>query len=127
MHHDVFGDIVYNREDQEWTGWCSLPAFAQYGRLAADNHRLSEPPPEFERGLFALSIQDESGGGPSNEQANALRHLVEHETEVCQTVVAELVKACDQQGGLLRWLNQRRQSRLWGWLAKLAGPEYKTP
>jgi hypothetical protein len=27
---------------------------------------------------------------------------------------------------LIAWANRRRDSRLWGWLATLVGPEYKT-
>src|SRR6516165_3183045 len=99
MHHAVFGEITYNKDDLSWTGWCTLPVFAEYGRLAPDDHRLSEPPPAFERGGFALVVQDAVGDGPSVEEANAFRFLVGWETEVCSAVMTELVNACDMRGG----------------------------
>jgi len=127
MHHDLFGEIAYNTDDRCWTGSCPLPVFAEYGKLAPDDYRLSEPAPEFVLGVFALTVQDASGGGPAVEQANAFRFLKEHETDVCRAVMTEMINACNMRGGLLRWLNNRRASRLWGWLAKLVGPEYKNP
>jgi hypothetical protein len=127
MHHDVFGDITYSPDDLAWSGWCTLPVFAEYGRLAPDDYRLSEPPPGFDRGVFAITVQDSAGDGPSVEQANAFRFLLERETEVCGAVMTELVRACGMRGGLLRWLNERRDSRVWGGLARLFGPEYKMP
>jgi len=127
IHHDIFGDITYNRDDLAWVGWCTLPVFAQYGRITPDDYRLSEPPPEFDRGAFAISVQDASGNGPSVEEANVFHFLRERETEVCRAVMTELINACDMRGGLLRWLNERRESPLWGWLARLCGPEYKVP
>jgi hypothetical protein len=127
MHHDVFGDITYSPDDRAWSGWCTLPVFAEYGRLAPDDYRLSEPPPGFDRGVFAITVPDAAGYGPSVEQANPFRFVQERETEVCGAIMMELVRACDMHGGLLRWLNERRDSRVWGWLARLFGPEYKVP
>jgi hypothetical protein len=127
MRHDVFGEIAYNPDEQAWTGSCPLPVFAEYGRLAPDDYRLPEPAPEFDRGLFAFTIQDETGDGPSVEQANAIRFLRDREAEVCHEVMMELVEAIDMKGGIFHWLQQRRDSRLWGWLARLVGPEYTTP
>jgi hypothetical protein len=127
MHHDVFGEIAYNEDELAWAGSCPLPVFAEYGRLAPDDYRLSEPAPEFGRGVFALAVQDDAGDGPSVEQANVFRFLLEREHEVCRAVMTALINACAMRGGLLRWLNERRESRLWGWLARLVGPEYKAP
>jgi len=127
MHHAVFGEITYNSDDLAWAGSCTLPVFAEYGRLAPDDYRLSEPSPAFERGVFALTVQDATGDGPSLEEANTFRFLVDRETEVCGAVMTALVNACDRRGGLLRWLNERRDSRVWGWLARLFGPEYQVP
>jgi len=127
MHLDVFGEIAFDEYDLEWTGSCSLPVFAEYGKLGPDDSSLSEPAPEFRLGRFTLSIQDDSGDGPSPQQANVFRFLLEHEPEVCVAVMTEVVNACDMRGGPIRWLQDRRESRLWGWLARLTGPEYKTP
>jgi len=126
MRHDVFGEIEYNADEQAWTGVCTLPVFAGYGKLPPDDHRIGEAAPEFARGQFALTIQDDEGIGPFPQQVDAVRFLLEHEAEVCDAVMTELVEACGQSGGMLRWLNARRESRLWGWLARLVGPEYKT-
>jgi len=127
IHHDVFGDITYSPDDLEWSGWCPLPVFAEYGRLAPEDYRLLEPPPGFDRGVFAFTVRDTAGDGPSVEQANAFRFLRERETDVCIAVMTELVRACGMHGGVLRWLNDRRDSRVWGWLARLFGPEYLVP
>ena len=81
MHHDLFGEIAYNTDDRCWTGSCPLPVFAEYGKLAPDDYRLSEPAPEFVLGVFALTVQDALGDGPTVEQANAFRFLKEHRME----------------------------------------------
>lgn len=127
MRHDVFGEIAYSEEDEAWTGTCSLPVFAEYGKPGPDLAALDDPPPEFARGQFAFTVHDSEHAGPTEQQANAFRHLLEHEADVCRAVMTALVDACGQKGGILRWLNERRGSRLWGWLARLVGPEYKTP
>src|SRR5262245_52511243 len=127
MHHEVLGDISYNKDIPAWTGWCALPVFAEYGRLAPDNHMLSEASSEFNRGLFQLEIQDDTGNGPTQQQANAIRYLHEHEADVCRAVMMQLVEVCDMKGGPIAWLQQRRESRWWGWLARVVGPEYKAP
>ena len=127
MHHDVFGEITYDADDLRWTGKCPLPVFAEYGKLAPDDHRLQEPTADFQRGVFGFSVQDDTGGGPSAPQANAFRFVRERENDVSRSVLTELVNACDMRGGVIAWLQKRRESRLWGWLARLIGPEYKAP
>jgi len=127
MHHDVFGEILYNQDDLGWIGQCALPAFAEYGKEPTENLILAEPDPRFARGVFALTIPDGSGAGPSARQANAFRYLLDNEQQVCLAVMTALVEACNMYGGPIAWLQQRRNSPLWGWLARLVGPEYKTP
>ncbi len=127
MHHNVFGEIVYDEAAQAWTGACALPVFAEYGRPQPDNHMLSVPSPDFARGLFPLQIQDNERSGPTAQQANAVRYVREHEADVCRAVMTQLVEACDMKSGPIAWLQKRRESRWWSWLARLVGPEYKTP
>src|SRR4051812_40775492 len=127
MRHPVFGEIAYQKDDLAWEGSCRLPAFAEYGRLAPDDHALSEPAPEFRHGLFALTIQDAAGDGPSVEQANAFAFVRDREADVCRAVMTQVVNACDMRGGIFPRLTERRATRLWGWLAGLLGPEYRTP
>ena len=127
MHHNILGEIDYDVDLRAWTGACALPVLAEYGRLEPDNHNLLKPTPEFNRGQFPFELLDETGEGPTPQQANAIRYVREHETDVCRAVVTQLVEACHHYGGILAWLQQRRESRTWGWLARLLGPEYKTP
>jgi len=124
VRHDVFGEIEYNADDQAWTGSCPLPVFAEYGK---SDSLLSEPSPDFARGIFAFTVQDETGAGPTAPQASAFRYLREREKDICHAVMMELIEAVDMRGGWIRWLQQRRASRLWGWMARLAGPEYTAP
>jgi hypothetical protein len=127
MQHTIFGEIVYESDEEAWLGTCPLPVFAEYGRLAPDDHRLMEPAPEFERGAFAFIVQDPDCNGPTEPQANAFRYLLDREADVCRAVMTELVNGIGMHGGIIHWLNERRESRFWGWLAWLVGPEYKTP
>src|SRR5262249_4468290 len=127
MHHDDFGEIVYDADLRAWTGWCALPGFAECGRAESQANFLSTPTPELGRGQFPLEIRDEDGSGPTLPQANAIRYVREHEADVCRVVLGHLVEACDMKGGPIVWLQERRDSRLWGWLARAVGPEYKTP
>jgi len=122
MHHDTFGEIAYDKNELAWTGSCALPVFAEYHVLDI------EAEPEFAGGLFPLRVQDETGDGPTAAQANAFRFLREREKEVCVAVMMEVLKASSGPVGdrLVAWLNRHRQSRFWGWLARLVGPEYKT-
>jgi hypothetical protein len=127
MHHAVFGDISYSPDEQAWTGSCVLPVFAEYGRVPPDYHLLGEPAPEFNRGAFALTIQDDTGDRPSEPQINAFRGLLTREREVCRSVLMELIDAYRDfsgtgTGALLDWLHNQRQSWMWGWLANLVGP-----
>ena len=57
MHHDVFGEISYSRDHLEWTGSCALPVFAEYQVLDIE--------PEVAGGVLPLTIQDDTGAGPS--------------------------------------------------------------
>jgi hypothetical protein len=127
MLHGILGEIVYDADQRAWTGVCALPVFAEYGRLAPDNHNLSEPTPEFNRGQFPFELLDETADGPTPQQANVIRYVRDHEAEVCRVIMSQLVEACQHYGGVLAWLQQRRESRACGWLARLVGPEYKTP
>ena len=127
LHHNVFGAIVYSADECGWTGSCPLPVFAEYGKEGPDLQLLSDATPEFRKGAFALTIQDETAFEPNEQQCNAFRFLREHEAEVCQTVMSEVLKVKRDFGGnWVAWLRARRQTRVWGWLAALLGPEYKT-
>jgi len=126
MHHDVFGEITYNKDDEAWNGSCLLPVFAEYGKLPSDNYLLGEPEPGFDRGVFALTVQDETGHGASDPQVQAFRYLLEHENEVCTAVFTQVLEATGHgMDWLVSWLQKRRESRFWGRLAALVGPEYK--
>ena len=128
MHHDIFGEITYDKDVPGWNGVCRLPVFAEYGKVSPEDYALSEPDRLFLRGEFALLIQDGDGAGPTEPQAAALRFLREHEQQACRTVMLEVLKAYREfTGSWVAWLQARRESRFWGWLAALLGPEYKTP
>src|SRR2546427_5172490 len=108
MTHPLFGEIVYHRSDVQWTGRCRLPTFAEYGREA--NGSLEEPNADFRQGAFPLTIQDDEGSGPSPEQESAFRYLTEHEPQICQAVMTELLACYRQFYGNWDWV-RRRQSR----------------
>jgi hypothetical protein len=126
MHHEVFGEILYDEEDAVWRGRCSLPAFAEYGRPPCDVP--DEPDEDFRRGVFPLTIRDESGAGPSPRQANAFRFLLQNEAEVCRAVAAQLLASYrlgrDWEERLKKYRDAPLLGRVVGWLI---GKEAQTP
>jgi len=123
MNHPVFGEIVYSKHDSQWTGRCRLPTFAEYGR--EDNGSLAEPDAVFKQGLFELTLLDASGNGPLPEQENVYGYLMEHEPQVCQAVMIELLTAYREYYGNFDWI-RRRQSRFARWITKWALPPHYT-
>src|SRR2546423_2259616 len=124
VNHSLFGEIVYHCPDVQWTGRCRLPTFAEYGREA--NGALEDPNADFRQGAFPLTIQDDEGSGPSPEQESAFRYLTEHEPQVCQIVMTELLARYRSESAGWDWLRQRR-SRAARWVAKwVLPPDYKT-
>jgi hypothetical protein len=125
MNHDIFGEIAYQTDDQHWLGRWRLLAFAEYGVEAGG--ALAEPDADFRQGFFSLTIQDMMGNGPSPEQANIFRFVRQNEPEVCQAVMLALLGGYRSLvGPSLEWANRRRNSWLWGWLARwLLHGEYR--
>jgi hypothetical protein len=117
MHHDGFGEIFYQEDDQVWLGRCHLPAFAEYG-VPADG-ALEEPNADLRDGFFPLTIQDPAGGGPSVPQANAFRFVERNEQDVCRAVMSGLLECYrSYYGPVWAWAKERRRSWLLGWLAR---------
>jgi hypothetical protein len=127
MHHALFGDLSYQVDDCLWLGCCRLPAFAEYGRGSAAG-ALLEPDEEFPKGLFRLTIQDETGNGPSPQQVNAFQFLLRNESDVCRAVMAELLGLYRRDRSWVDRLERYRPvpglGRLVGWLV---GEECRTP
>jgi hypothetical protein len=55
------------------------------------------------QGLFPVTVADPTGAGPTPEQVAAFRHLVAHEAEVCQAVLAALYRSYQQYYEDERW------------------------
>lgn len=119
MHHDAFGEISYQEDEQAWLGSCALPTFAEYGR-DSENAVLPELDDNFRKGLFPLTIQDDMGSGPSSQQANTFRFLRQNETDVCRAVMAELLTCLTES------LGSQRTGGILGWLQRRFGYELKT-
>jgi hypothetical protein len=100
-----FGEIVYDADDHEWRGRVRLPEFAAYGR-AGQTPSLAEPDDDFREGLFAFTVRDEDGTGPTAAQAAAFLYLRENEPAVCRAVMTEILDS-QRSGRFLRWLNRK--------------------
>src|SRR5438067_1579785 len=126
MHHEVFGEVLYDPEDAVWRGRCCLPAFAEYGRPPCNVP--AEPDEGFRRGAFPLLVRDEAGAGPSPRQANAFRFLLQNEAAVCQAVAAQLLASYrlgrDWEARLKKYRAAPLLGRVVTWLL---GKEVQTP
>jgi hypothetical protein len=126
MHHDAFGQLIYDQAAQLWRGRIPLPHLATYG--AGQTHPLLPPADElFRTGSFPLTIQDEQGYGPSAQQAAALTFLHDNEEAVCRALAVALLKSSRAHRHWSDRLKKYRNSRVWGWAARwLIGEEYQS-
>jgi hypothetical protein len=126
MHHATFGDLRYVPDDLGWHGTCHLAEFAAYGR--GSNCSLDDPSADFLRGDFPLLVRDPDGSGPSPAQADTLKFFLGNETDVCRAVMTALLECFRETREPARvWLEARRDSWLWGWLARrFPAPHYRT-
>jgi hypothetical protein len=117
MNHEVFGEITYDADDYVWRGRCRLPVFAAFGKPPC-HVVLEEPADDFRKGVFPLSIDDDTGAGPSPQQVSGFRYLVDNEADVCQPVMAALLESYRALHAWVERVKPYRDSRLWGWLAR---------
>ncbi len=126
MHHEVFGEILYDADDFVWRGRCSLPAFAEYGRPPC--YLPDGPDEDFCRDVFPLTVHDETGAGPTPEQVNAFRFLLGNEAAVWRAVTAQLLASYrlgrDWEGRLKKYRDAPLLGRVVRWLL---GQEARTP
>jgi hypothetical protein len=123
MHHDVFGEIRYDPDGPWWQGTCALPLFAEYGREPC-SITLQDTDENFRKGVFALTIQDDDGKGPSVQQANAVRYLQQNEQTVRQVVMTELLASYHEHRG---WAKLDTLWPLWGRFVRwVVGKPYET-
>jgi hypothetical protein len=105
MQREPFGEIVHDSDAAAWIGRVRLPEFAIYGR---DQPSASLGPPDdrTREGLFELTVRDSAGTGPTQQQANAVRYLIDNEPAVCRAVLSEIL-ASQRYGGVIGWLNRK--------------------
>jgi hypothetical protein len=100
-----FGDLRYDKDDQLWTGRIRLPEFAKFGDLV-------RPESDVPGDSLPLAVNDPTGTGPDARQGLAVRHLIEHESEVLRVVLAALFDSYQQYtasplSGFWTWLGRR--------------------
>jgi uncharacterized protein DUF6985 len=90
MNHELFGDINYDNQDQQWTGQVNLRLFAMFGldRYADD----TDPQLRLE-GMLPLIVSDSEGTGPSPHQVAAYRFLLEHQADVFHATLGALFES----------------------------------
>src|SRR5579862_1382143 len=87
MHHNLFGDLQYVKDDQSWVGTATLRSFATFGESAyADEAERRQR----QEGILPLTIRDEAGSGPSPQQVAAFEHVRAHEAAVYDAVLQAL-------------------------------------
>jgi len=127
VHHAVFGEITYDEDELSWVGRCRLPAFAAWSMQP--NGALEQPGEDQRAGFFPLTIYDATGVGPSVQQGNTYRFVQQNEQDTCEAVLLALLDCYRSfYGSNWDWAKQRRDSRIWGWLARrLLQDAYEVP
>ena len=80
MHHDVFGALRWDEDQECWASSREFPAFRPF-RITP--HGRGKPPSTFE-----VCVEgEEDADGPSSEQAKAYQWFLEHEEDACAKVI----------------------------------------
>jgi hypothetical protein len=95
MSAELFESFKYRKSENAWIAPVSLSVFAalksKRGRAATGK---SKTPPH----AFTITVPARNGDEPSESQAKAFRHLIDHEATVYKKVAAEIFASCRDYG-----------------------------
>jgi hypothetical protein len=90
MNHELFGELRYQRDDQQWTGAVRLGLFAKFGEPRDDDEAEQR---RWGEGILPLVVHDPAGNGPSPPQEEAFRFVRDREADVFRAVLGALFES----------------------------------